>query len=61
MLCTLDGKVVKLLAVVCDGASGEIDKIYLEEVREQVPLRTGVWRTQRPVRHRHNHSLAGEN
>ena len=34
MLCTLDGRVMKLLEVVYDEASGEIDEIYLEEVRE---------------------------
>ena len=34
VLFTLSGKVVKLLEVVYDEASGEIDKIYLEEVRE---------------------------
>ena len=34
MLCTLGGKVVKILEVVYDEASGEIDEIHLEEVRE---------------------------
>ena len=34
MLCTLDGKVVKPVAVVRNEDSGEIDEIYLEEVRE---------------------------
>lgn len=34
MLCTLDGEVVKLVAVVCDDSSGEIDEIYLERVEE---------------------------
>ena len=34
MLCTLDGKVVKPVAVVRNDDSGEIDEIYLEEVRE---------------------------
>ncbi len=34
MLCTLDGKVVKPVAVVHNEDSGEIDEIYLEEVRE---------------------------
>ena len=33
MLCTLDGKVVTLLEVVYDEASGEIDEIYLAEVQ----------------------------
>ena len=34
MLCTLDGKVVKILSLLYNQASGEIDEIYLEEVRE---------------------------
>ncbi len=34
MLCTLDGKVVKPVAVVYNEDSDEIDEIYLEEVRE---------------------------
>ena len=34
MLCTLDGKVVKPVKVVYNEDSGEIDEIYLEEVRE---------------------------
>ncbi len=34
MLCTLDGKVVKPVALVRNEDSGEIDEIYLEEVRE---------------------------
>ena len=34
MLCALDGKLVKLLAVVYDQSSGEIDEIHVEEVRE---------------------------
>ena len=34
MLCTLDGKVVKPVAVVYNEESGEIDEIYLEEVLE---------------------------
>jgi len=33
-LCTLDGKALRILEVVYDEASGEIDEIYLEEVRE---------------------------
>ena len=31
-LCTLDGKVVKILKVVYDQTSGEIDEIHLEKV-----------------------------
>ena len=34
MFCTLDGKAVRILEVVYDQASGEIDEIRLEEVRE---------------------------
>ncbi len=34
LLCTVGGKVVKILKVVSDQSSGEIDEIYLEEVRE---------------------------
>ena len=34
MLCTLGGKVVKILEVMYDEASGEIDEMHLEEVRE---------------------------
>ena len=34
MLCTLDGKVVKPVKLVHNEDSGEIDEIYLEEVRE---------------------------
>ena len=34
MLCTLDGKVVKPVAVVYNEDSGEIDEMHLEEVRE---------------------------
>ncbi len=34
MLCTLDGKVVKPVALKYNETSGEIDEIYLEEVRE---------------------------
>ena len=34
MLCTLGGKAMTILEVVYDVASGEIDEIYLEEVRE---------------------------
>ena len=34
MLFTLDGKVVVPLKVVYDQASGEIDEMHLEEVRE---------------------------
>ena len=34
ILCTLDGKVVKPVKVVYNQFSGEIDEIYLEEVRE---------------------------
>ena len=34
MLCTLGGKVVNILAVLYNETSGEIDEIYLEEVRE---------------------------
>ena len=34
VLCTLDGKVVKPVAVMYNETSGEIDEIYLEEVRE---------------------------
>ena len=34
VLFTLTGKVVKLVEVVYNEASGEIDEIYLEEVRE---------------------------
>ena len=34
MLCTLGGMVVKILEVVYDEASGEIDEMHLEEVRE---------------------------
>ena len=34
MLCTLGGKVVKILEVVYDESSGEIDEMHLEEVRE---------------------------
>jgi len=34
MLCTVGGKVVKILKGVSDQSSGEIDEIYLEEVRE---------------------------
>ena len=33
-LCTLDGKPVKPVAVVYNEASGEINEIHLEEVRE---------------------------
>ena len=33
-LCTLDGKAMRILEVVYDQSSGEIDEIYLEEVRE---------------------------
>ena len=33
MLCTLDGKVVRQPKVVADETSGEIDEIYLVEVR----------------------------
>ena len=33
-LCTLDGKAMRILEVLSDEASGEIDEIYLEEVRE---------------------------
>ena len=33
-LCTLDGRPVKIIEVVYDLTSGEIDEIYLEEVRE---------------------------
>ena len=33
-LCTLDGKAVRILEVVYDEASGEIDEMHLEEVRE---------------------------
>jgi len=32
--CTLGGKVVNILAVKYNEASGELDEIYLEEVRE---------------------------
>ena len=34
ILCTLDGKVVKPVGVVYNEASGEIDELHLEEVRE---------------------------
>ncbi len=34
ILCTLDGKVVKPVKVAYNQASGEIDEIHLEEVRE---------------------------
>ena len=34
MLCTVDGKVMKFVAVVYNDSSGEIDEIYLEEVEE---------------------------
>lgn len=33
-LCTLDGKAMKILEALYDESSGEIDEIYLEEVRE---------------------------
>ena len=34
MFCTLDGKAVRILELMYDEASGEIDEIHLEEVRE---------------------------
>ena len=34
MLCTLDGRPVKIIEVVYDLTSGEVDEIHLEEVRE---------------------------
>ena len=34
MFCALGGKAMRILEVVYDVASGEIDEIYLEEVRE---------------------------
>ena len=34
MLCTLDGKVVKLVTVVQDEDTGEIEEIHLEKVEE---------------------------
>ena len=33
MFCTLDGKAVRILEVVCDVSSGEIDEMHLEEVQ----------------------------
>jgi hypothetical protein len=33
-LCTLDGKVVRLLTLVMDESSGEIKEIHLAEVKE---------------------------
>ena len=34
MFCTLDGQAVRILEVVYDEASGEIDEIYLEKALE---------------------------
>ncbi len=34
MLCTLNGKMMRPVALVYDEASGEIGEVHLEEVRE---------------------------
>ena len=34
MFCTLDGQDVRIVEILCDESSGEIDEIYLEEVEE---------------------------